>query len=56
MTRKHVVLILLICGISLIGLDLRSSAEPNPFNAPAPLALGSGQASSGAHCAAPLGK
>ncbi|MEF2548465.1 hypothetical protein VQ045_14995 [Aurantimonas sp. E1-2-R+4] len=37
---------------ALIAFDLAASASPNPFQAPPLLALGSGQAASGAHCAA----
>jgi hypothetical protein len=38
--------------VGLIAFDLAASAPPNPFKAPPLLALGSGQASGGAHCAA----
>lgn len=40
----------LIAAVALT--DLMTSAAPNPFRAPPAIAFGSGQASSGAHCAA----
>jgi len=53
MTRAHVTL-LLVLGISgLIVLDQVQSRPLNPYTAPPMLALGSGLAASGAHCAAP---
>lgn len=52
MTRR--VTMLAVAGMigGLIVFDLSASATPNPFRAPPLLALGSGQASAGAHCAA----
>jgi len=38
--------------LGLIAFDLAFSAPPDPFRPPPLLALGSGQAASGAHCAA----
>lgn len=39
--------------IAVVALtDLATSAPLNPFRAPPAIAFGSGQASSGAHCAA----
>ena len=43
-------------GLGFIALvvlaDLAGGAELNPYRAPAAVALGSGQAASGGHCAA----
>ena len=36
--------------IGMIGLDLLQSAPIDPYQAPWPVALGSGQVPSGAHC------
>lgn len=44
--------LLLVAGILL--LDRAVSAPPDPFRAPPVVALGSGAAPAGAHCAAPL--
>jgi hypothetical protein len=41
---------LMIAG--LLAVDHGGSAQPNPFRAPPLLALGSGLAAGGAHCAA----
>jgi len=53
MTRR--VTMLAVAGLigGLLLLDTASSETPNPFRAPPLLALGSGQAAGGAHCAAP---
>ncbi|WP_375571426.1 hypothetical protein ABWH93_01850 [Seohaeicola saemankumensis] len=42
----------LIILTALLWLDLVNSKPLDPFRAPAVLALGSGQAGAGAHCAA----
>jgi hypothetical protein len=34
----------------LVGADLNTAARIDPFAAPPPVALGSGQAPAGAHC------
>ena len=52
MTRRATMLAVALMVGGLIALDLAASAPPNPFKAPPMLALGSGQVSSGAHCAA----
>jgi hypothetical protein len=44
--------IMFAAGVFL-AFDLATSEPINPFAAPPPLAFGSGQAASGAHCAAP---
>ncbi len=51
-TRKLTVLLVFAGLLGLLGLDLAQSAPLNPFQAPPLLALGSGQAGAGAHCAA----
>jgi len=51
-TRRATMLAVAIMVGGLIALDLAASVPPNPFKAPPLLALGSGQASGGAHCAA----
>ena len=52
MTRRLTMFAVAVMIGGLIALDLAASAPPNPFKAPPLLALGSGQASGGAHCAA----
>ena len=52
MTRRVTMLAVVLLIGGLILFDLRVSADPNPFHAPPLLALGSGQAAGGAHCAA----
>lgn len=51
MTRRPVVLVLLAAVAGVLILDLATSAPLDPFSAPPLLALGSGQAAGGAHCA-----
>jgi hypothetical protein len=51
--REGAVLILLAALGLLLGLDLAISRPIDPFAAPAPLALWSGQAATGGHCALP---
>lgn len=55
MSRKHGVIALFVIIGSLLAFDLSHSAPLDPFRAPAILTLGSGQAASGAHCAAAPG-
>ncbi len=52
MTRRATMGAVAVLLGALIALDLAASVPPNPFRAPPLLALGSGQASGGAHCAA----
>jgi len=52
MTRRATMLAVAALVGGIIVFDLAASAAPNPFRAPPLLALGSGQASGGAHCAA----
>ncbi|ARE39176.1 hypothetical protein RGUI_1035 [Rhodovulum sp. P5] len=56
MTRLPVVLILLCAVAGFLAFDLASSRPLDPYSAPPMLALGSGQAVSGAHCASLPGK
>lgn len=53
MTRLHVTLMLVLGMGGLLVLDQVQSDALNPYTAPPMLALGSGLAASGAHCAAP---
>lgn len=53
MTRAHVTLLLALGMGGLLVLDQVQSRPLNPYTAPPMLALGSGLAASGAHCAAP---
>ena len=53
MTRSKAMLVLVAVLLLLVGADLVASRPLDPFAAPAPLALWSGQAVSGGHCAAP---
>ncbi|MBK5934607.1 hypothetical protein C8N32_13116 [Rhodovulum imhoffii] len=50
MTRRPVAIALVLAVLALLAFDLATSAPLNPYNAPPPIALGSGQASTGAHC------
>lgn len=46
-------LVALAAIVALLGfavVDLRASGDIDPFDAPPPVALGSGQAPGGAHC------
>jgi hypothetical protein len=52
MTRRMVAGLVLLMGMGLVALDLGASERLNPYRAPPLLALGSGQAAGGAHCAA----
>jgi len=54
-TRKTAVGILFVVLAGFLAFDLQASAPLDPFRAPALFALGSGEASSGAHCAAGIG-
>lgn len=40
----------LLWVVVLLAMDAAGFAAPNPFAAPAPLAWGSGEAPTGAHC------
>jgi len=53
MTRAVIAAAVLASALAIVAADLRASEPLNPFRAPPLLALGSGQAASGAHCAAP---
>lgn len=52
MTRKPVALAVVLAIAATVAADLSRSAPLNPYQAPPLFALGSGQAASGAHCAA----
>lgn len=52
MTRRVTMAVTAVLVTGLLALDLAASAPLNPFQAPPLLALGSGQAAGGAHCAA----
>ncbi|WP_375262698.1 hypothetical protein [Palleronia sp.] len=51
MTRKLTAAIALVLVFGLLAFDLVASEPPDPYDQPAFLALGSGAAASGAHCA-----
>lgn len=53
MTRRITATLALAMIAGILTLDLAESEPLNPYQAPPLLALGSGMASSGAHCAAP---
>jgi len=53
MTRKQVVMLLGLGMLGLLALDRAQSTPLNPYTAPPMIALGSGMAAGGAHCAAP---
>ncbi|MBM9594060.1 hypothetical protein [Roseitranquillus sediminis] len=52
MTRRVTATAALALVAALVLLDVAGSAPMNPFQAPPLLALGSGEAAGGAHCAA----
>ena len=52
--RSHAIGVLLLGLFSLLFLDLLFSAPIDPFQAPPPLAFGSGAQVSGGFCAKPL--
>ncbi|MDZ7709186.1 MAG: hypothetical protein U5K36_03130 [Roseovarius sp.] len=53
MRRVHVGLLVALGVAGLIALDQAQSAPLNPYTAPPMVALGSGLAATGGHCAAP---
>lgn len=53
MTRRVTAVLTLAMVAGVLALDFAESEPLNPYQAPPLLALGSGMASSGAHCAAP---
>lgn len=54
MIRGHVTIAVLLLVGGLVAFDAMATANPlNPYTAPPMLALGSGMAAAGAHCAAP---
>ncbi len=52
MNRLFVILVVFALGGLALGFDIAASRPLNPFAAPPLLALGSGEAAGGAHCAA----
>jgi hypothetical protein len=52
--REHAAAFLFLLLAALLGVDLATSRPLDPFAAPAPLALFSGQAASGGFCATPI--
>jgi len=54
-TRRLTAALALALLAGVLALDAVQGAPPDPFAAPPPFALGSGQAAGGAHCAAPPG-
>ncbi len=54
MTRRHIMFATCLLLAAMLALDLRA-APPNPYDAPAALALGSGAAPVGGFCGAPAG-
>lgn len=48
--RTLVALTTMLVVLLLAAFDLQASGGIDPFNAPSPIALGSGQAPGGAHC------
>ncbi|MBP0484159.1 hypothetical protein [Sagittula salina] len=51
MTRRFIAALTLALLGGLLAFDIAASDPLNPFRAPPLLALGSGSAASGAHCA-----
>jgi hypothetical protein len=52
MNRLTIVILVFALGGLALSFDIAASKPLNPFAAPPLLALGSGQAAGGAHCAA----
>jgi hypothetical protein len=52
MNRLAIVILVFALGGIALGFDIAASTPLNPFVAPPLLALGSGEAAGGAHCAA----
>jgi hypothetical protein len=53
MMTRYLIALMALAGVAvIIAADLATSAPLDPFRAPAAIALGSGQAAGGAHCAA----
>lgn len=52
-SRSRAMAVLIVGIAALLAFDLMTSAAPDPFRAPPPAALGSGQPSAGAHCSMP---
>lgn len=50
LSRPRAMAVLAVALAALLAFDMATSAMPDAFRAPPPLALGSGQASGGAHC------
>ena len=53
MIRRTVTLLVTLGIVGLLALDHAQSQPLNPYTAPPLLALGSGLAATGGHCAAP---
>ncbi|KGM88736.1 hypothetical protein rosmuc_01574 [Roseovarius mucosus DSM 17069] len=53
MIRAHVTVAMLALLAGFIAFDAMAADPLNPYTAPPMLALGSGMAAAGAHCAAP---
>lgn len=53
-SRSTVGIGLLVLALALLAVDLGGSQAVDPFSAPPPIALGSGQAPGGAHCSTPF--
>jgi hypothetical protein len=54
MIRAHVTVAVLLLVAGVVAFDVGAVTKPlNPYTAPPMLALGSGMAAAGAHCAAP---
>ncbi|GAW33553.1 hypothetical protein RA2_00593 [Roseovarius sp. A-2] len=53
MIRRNVTLLVALGVAGLLALDHAHSQPLNPYTAPPMLALGSGLAATGGHCAAP---
>lgn len=51
-TRRVIAAAVFLLLGGLLALDASQSVAPNPYRAPPALALGSGLAAGGAHCAA----
>ncbi|ARE81682.1 conserved hypothetical protein [Roseovarius sp. EC-HK134] len=53
MIRAHVTGAVLVLIVAIVAFDAGTAEPLNPYTAPPMLALGSGMAAAGAHCAAP---
>lgn len=50
MTRRHGILITIVCLFAVVGVEWAGGNPPDPFKAPDPMVWGSKEGASGAIC------